>query len=92
MHEPRGELLSTSARIETLITGRPPAPAPSFEEGDRRVPAVRVAAFHGITLRSLNRWLADSRLAYPRPTVINGRRYWKAGDIIAWDRARQDAA
>lgn len=79
------------SRTETLIAGRPPSPPP-FTDLDRRVPAVRVAAFHGITLRSLNRWLADPRLAYPRPTIVNGRRYWRAGDIIAWDRARVDSA
>jgi hypothetical protein len=78
-------------RIEALLAGRPPPP-PTLEDENRRVPAKSVAAFHGICLRSLNRWLADPRLAYPKPAIVNGRRYWRVGDILAWDQARAGGA
>lgn len=79
-------------RIETLITGRAP-PTPTSEDENRRVPAVRVAAFFGVHLRTINRWLCDPDLAFPKPAaIVHGRRYWKARDIIEWERARSTTA
>jgi predicted DNA-binding transcriptional regulator AlpA len=33
---------------------------------------------------TLWRWLNDSELAFPKPTYIRRRRYWREADIDAW--------
>lgn len=42
----------------------------------------------GISDMSLWRWLADPELEFPRPIVINRRRYWREADMLAWLEAR----
>jgi hypothetical protein len=37
---------------------------------------------------SLYRWLHTEKLNFPRPTIINKRRYWRVEDLEAWERAR----
>ena len=34
------------------------------------------------------RWLRDDELKFPKPTVINRRRYWLLEQLEAWERAR----
>jgi hypothetical protein len=36
---------------------------------------------------TLWRRLHDERLKFPRPVVVNGRRYFKLSDIEAWEAA-----
>jgi predicted DNA-binding transcriptional regulator AlpA len=39
------------------------------------------------------RWLQDEKLAFPKPTYIARRRYWREADIIAWlDAQKSEAA
>jgi len=37
---------------------------------------------------TLWRWLRDPELGFPRPLVINGRRYWRESEIKAWLASR----
>jgi hypothetical protein len=41
---------------------------------------------------SLYRWLHTEKLNFPRPTIINKRRYWRVADLEAWERARAAGA
>jgi hypothetical protein len=44
--------------------------------------------YGNISDMSLWRWLRDERLNFPRPLVLNKRRYWRLRELIAWERAR----
>jgi predicted DNA-binding transcriptional regulator AlpA len=46
----------------------------------------QIARRFGISSMSLWRWLNDPKLAFPRPTQIRERNYWRLGDIVAWER------
>ena len=60
---------------------------------DCHVPASAVRQlFGGISDMTLHRWLRDPNLNFPRPLVINHRRYWKRGAIDEWLAARETGA
>jgi predicted DNA-binding transcriptional regulator AlpA len=41
-----------------------------------------------ISKMTLWRWLTDSKLKFPQPALrINGRRYWRENDLVAWERS-----
>jgi predicted DNA-binding transcriptional regulator AlpA len=44
--------------------------------------------YGGMSDMCLWRWLRDERLNFPRPLIINGRRYWRLRELIGWKRAR----
>lgn len=46
----------------------------------------------GITTRTLHRWLSAPHLSFPKPILINGRRYWKSGDIEMWIKSNLQKA
>jgi hypothetical protein len=56
------------------------------------LPAKAVQERYGITDRSLDRWLADPEMDFPRPMVVRGRRYFKEEDLTRWERTRATAA
>ena len=51
------------------------------------VPARHVWGRYGITSRTLCRWLQRIELGFPKPLVVNARRYWRLSEIEAWERA-----
>jgi predicted DNA-binding transcriptional regulator AlpA len=56
-----------------------------------RLPARKVWERAGIVDRTLNRWLADPKLNFPKPIYVNRRRYFWADEIEAWERHRTAA-
>jgi hypothetical protein len=38
--------------------------------------------------RTIDRWIDDPEMDFPKPTMINGRRYWRLCDLRQWERAR----
>jgi hypothetical protein len=46
----------------------------------------------GVVDRTLDRWVADPRLKFPRPVIINKRRYFRLSELEAWERGRVAAA
>lgn len=46
------------------------------------------ARYSGVSDMSLWRWLHDEELGFPQPIRINGRRFWREQDLIAWERTR----
>ena len=46
----------------------------------------------GISDMSLWRWLNDPKLGFPKPIVIQRRRYWREADILSWIGERRTAA
>lgn len=59
-----------------------------MENPGNYVTAKQVLGRYNITDMTLWRWLADDALAFPRPMVINRRRYFLDSDLVAWERAR----
>jgi predicted DNA-binding transcriptional regulator AlpA len=55
---------------------------------DNLLPAPSVWRRYGKTDRTLDRWLQDETLGFPRPTVIRGRRYFKEAELIEWERVQ----
>jgi predicted DNA-binding transcriptional regulator AlpA len=60
--------------------------------GDVLLPTHLLLARYDIVDRTLDRWLADERMQFPRPMVIGRRRYFKESEIVAWERARAASA
>lgn len=46
------------------------------------------ARYDNVCARTIDRWIADDELGFPRPTMINGRRYWRLGELQQWERER----
>jgi predicted DNA-binding transcriptional regulator AlpA len=41
---------------------------------------------YGVSEMSLWRWLHNTEMNFPAPTYIAKRRYWRASDLIEWER------
>lgn len=46
----------------------------------------------GISDMSLWRWLNDPKMKFPKPVVIQRRRYWREADVMQWIEDRVTAA
>jgi hypothetical protein len=51
-------------------------------------PARKVCDRYDIVDRTLDRWIADPAMDFPRPLIINNRRYFSEPELIAWERRR----
>jgi hypothetical protein len=58
------------------------------------LPARDVLKRYGIVDRTLDRWLGNPELDFPRPLVVNNRRYFRERALVLWERqqARGGAA
>ena len=54
----------------------------------RYLPGPKVRERYGVSDMTLWRWLRNAELKFPRPTVINGRRYWLLKELEEWEKAR----
>ncbi|MEM1072977.1 MAG: hypothetical protein AAGI36_00880 [Pseudomonadota bacterium] len=52
--------------------------------------AAVLAIFGGITEMTLWRWLKDEELNFPKPIVIQKRRYWREAELMSWIDAQGD--
>ena len=43
---------------------------------------------YDVTSMTISRWLADPRLAFPRPIYIGRYRYWVLEELEHWERSR----
>jgi hypothetical protein len=59
-----------------------------MSEADNYLPSIKVQRRYDICSRTLNRWEDKRDLGFPRPVLINRRRYWRLADLQAWERAR----
>ena len=87
-------IIERLAKIEAAVgighNGGPPLeddPPPS-SEADCRLPAKAVARRYGVVVRTVDRWLDNPKLGFPKPEVVNNRRYWWLNKLCRWDRAR----
>jgi predicted DNA-binding transcriptional regulator AlpA len=58
--------------------------------GDDRVflPASQVWGRYGVSEMSINRWLRNPKLNFPKPIYIGRFRYWRLSDLTRWERER----
>ena len=68
--------------IDPAVTGRA-----STDEGPL-LPARRVLERYSVVDRTLDRWLANPKLDFPRPLIVNSRRYFRMRELEAWERSR----
>ncbi len=54
--------------------------------GKRKLPDRVVCERYGIVSRTLSRWDANTDLNFPRPIIINGRKYRDEAELDTWDR------
>ncbi|WOH55040.1 DNA-binding protein [Bradyrhizobium sp. BWC-3-1] len=52
------------------------------------LPASKVCARYTRSAKTLDRWLKDDTLGFPRPVVIRNRRYFREAELIDWERAQ----
>jgi hypothetical protein len=65
--------------IDPGVTGRARA-----SEGTL-LPTRAVCSRYSVCSRTVDRWVADTRLAFPQPTIINRRRYFLLAELVAWE-------
>jgi hypothetical protein len=94
------EILERLERVEASIAGishnsgplledLPPPFDPDLESQDRRQSTVAVAKRYGVVVRTVERWLDERpELNFPKPEVVNRRRYWWLSRLREWDRTR----
>lgn len=61
------------------------------EEPDRLLPAAEVREIFGVSDMSIWRWQADDHMQFPKPLMIRRRRYWRRGDIVAFQQRQANA-
>jgi len=54
------------------------------------IPARLVWERYSVTSMTLHRWLADDRLAFPRPLYVGRMRFWRLADLEAWEAAQAE--
>ena len=55
---------------------------------DKMLPAPVVWDRFGKTSKTLDRWVKDDRLGFPRPIYIRDRRYFREAELIEWELAQ----
>ena len=58
---------------------------------DTLLPGPAVQERFGVTSMSIYRWRKNPNLGFPAPLSINGRNYWRAADLAAWQTKLADA-
>ncbi len=52
------------------------------------LPRPLVAQRYNITDRSIARWELDPELAFPKPMIVNGRKFFALDELETWERSR----
>ena len=55
---------------------------------DKKLPARVVWSRFGKTSKTLDRWIKDDRLGFPRPMYIRNRRYFDEAELLEWERVQ----
>jgi hypothetical protein len=57
-----------------------------------RVPTVMCSPEVRLLVRTIERWLQDPNLNFPKPIVVNKRKYWRLEELERWERSRASEA
>jgi hypothetical protein len=58
----------------------------------RKLLTRHLCARYRVSDRTIDRWVRDPRLNFPKPLVINGRRFFDEAEIAAFDAKQKEAA
>lgn len=86
-------ILARLDALERAVATRGPNNDPLDDDdddasSDRRLPTKLVAKRYGVCTRTIERWEADAKLAFPKPAIINKRKYWSLRTLRHYDRKR----
>lgn len=57
----------------------------TLQKIDYHMDIADVAERYGKTIRTIERWIADEKLGFPKPIVINKRRFFRASELQQFD-------
>jgi predicted DNA-binding transcriptional regulator AlpA len=64
------------------------ARGPPLDEDVLLTAAQTRARVGGVSAMCIWRWMRDPRVQFPTPVKINGRNYWRRGDLRRWQAER----
>jgi predicted DNA-binding transcriptional regulator AlpA len=70
--------------VETLDPGTRRSPTRSA----KKLPTRSVCERYGVVERTIDRWIADPKLNFPKPMIVNKRRYFDEGELDAFDASK----
>jgi len=59
------------------------------DDFDEWVPNRAVASIFHVSTRTLFAWSGDPKLNFPKPSIVNGRKYYSRAEIEAWRATRR---
>jgi hypothetical protein len=59
---------------------------------EQLIPNRKVRERYGVTSRTIKRWEEDPNLNFPKPTIINNRKYQYESVLTEWERSRARGA
>jgi hypothetical protein len=65
---------------------------PAEASNSKYLPTVKVAERYGRTPRTIEQWLVNQNLDFPRPVYINRFKYWNIDELETWERKRAAAS
>ncbi len=73
---------------EQLRDRSPRSPRPSPDDETLLTAVQTRARYGGISSMGLWRWRRNPRMRFPQPVIINGRVYFRLGELRAWESER----
>jgi predicted DNA-binding transcriptional regulator AlpA len=55
---------------------------------DNLMPTRQVCQRYSVSPRTIERWFENEKLGFPKPVLINKRRYYREAELTAWERSR----
>ena len=74
------------------IERRKAKPQPTLDDDSLLTSAQTRARCGGVSTMCVWRWMRDERVQVPGPVKINGRNYWRLGDLRQWQAAQRGKA
>ena len=66
-------------------------PISDIQSSGRMLPTRVVCKRYDVCTRTIERWVQSDTLNFPKPAVINRRKYFSESELVAWDRANARA-
>jgi predicted DNA-binding transcriptional regulator AlpA len=63
----------------------------NLEAGERLLPIRQILERYSVSDRTIDRWVADPKVGFPQPMVIQRRRFWRLAEIEQFERDRAPA-
>jgi predicted DNA-binding transcriptional regulator AlpA len=75
-------------KMETVQPGVTGRRSPTTRS-KKKLPTRAVMSRYGVSDRTVDRWVADPNLKFPKPIYIQRRRYWDEAELDAFDATRR---